>query len=76
VDSERWQRAKELFGSARDHEPAERSAFLEQACGGDEELRQEIEALLAAPSSRGKPIMSTSISLAVSCWLLANEPYR
>ena len=38
---------KELFGAALQHEPAERSAFLREACGSDEPLRAEIEALLA-----------------------------
>jgi hypothetical protein len=53
VDPDRWQRAKELFGSALAREPAERSAFLAQACGGDETLREEIESLLAAHEEAG-----------------------
>ena len=53
MDSDKWQRAKELFGSALDHDPAQRSAFLSQACGGDEALRQEVEALLAAHDEAG-----------------------
>jgi len=48
VDESRWQRAKELFGSALEREPAQRSAFLAEACGGDEALSQEVESLLAA----------------------------
>ena len=42
---ERWRLMKELFGAALQHEPAERSAFLREACGSDEPLRAEIEAL-------------------------------
>jgi serine/threonine protein kinase len=53
VDPIYWQRAKELFGSALALEPAERSAFLAQACSGDEALRQEIESLLAAHEEAG-----------------------
>ena len=53
MDSDKWQRAKELFGSALAHEPAERTAFLAQACGGDETLRHEIESLLAAYEEAG-----------------------
>jgi eukaryotic-like serine/threonine-protein kinase len=53
VDPDHWQRAKELFGSALALEPAERSAFLAQACSGDETLRQEIESLLAAHEEAG-----------------------
>ncbi len=48
MDSDRWQRAKDLFGSALEQEPAQRSAFLAQACRGDESLCQEVESLLAA----------------------------
>ncbi len=53
MDPDKWQRAKELFGTALAHEPAERSAFLAQACGGDETLLQEIESLLAAYGEAG-----------------------
>ena len=56
MDSDKWQRAKELFGSALDHDPAQRRAFLTQACGGDEALRQEIEGLLAAHEEAGTTI--------------------
>jgi serine/threonine protein kinase/Tol biopolymer transport system component len=48
VTSERWQRVKELFEATLERDPAERAAFLAQACGGDEEVRREVESLLAA----------------------------
>ena len=42
-------RAKTLFLAASDlSDPAERTAYLERECGGDAELRQRVEALLAA----------------------------
>jgi serine/threonine protein kinase/tetratricopeptide (TPR) repeat protein len=44
---ERWRLMKELFGAALQREPAEQNAFLREACGSDEPLRAEIEALLA-----------------------------
>ena len=43
---ERWQHIKETFEAAFELPPAERSAWLEQACGGDRELQAEVEALL------------------------------
>ena len=46
MDPDRWQRTKELFGSALAREPADRGAFLAQVCGGDETLRQELESLV------------------------------
>ena len=42
-------RIEELYHSAGKLEPGERSAFLFEACGGDEELRCEVEALLSQP---------------------------
>ena len=40
------ERLKEIFHSARELPPSERDAFLTGACGSDEQLRREIEALL------------------------------
>ena len=45
---------EEIFGQALGiTDPAERQAFLEQACGGDAALRQEVESLLTAISAAG-----------------------
>ena len=41
-----WTRTKELFSLALEREPAARSAYLCEACGGDEALRAEVESLL------------------------------
>ena len=44
----RWQRVKTILADALDRKsPEERTAFLDETCDGDTELRQEIEALLA-----------------------------
>src|SRR5579864_1200576 len=48
---ERWQQVDQLFHSALEREPDERSAFLAEACAGNEELRREIESLLAQDRS-------------------------
>ena len=45
---EQWHRTKELFESALECAPDERSAFLDHACDGDESLRREVESLLAS----------------------------
>jgi serine/threonine-protein kinase len=45
---ERWQRLQEVFHAAADLDPPQQAAYLEEACGGDAELRREAEALLAA----------------------------
>src|SRR6266513_5580912 len=48
MDSELWQMIYRLFHSALERDGGERTAFLAQACVGDERLRQEVESLLAS----------------------------
>ncbi len=45
---EHWQEIRDLLHSAMQLKVAERPAFLDQHCCNDPELRQELEALLAA----------------------------
>ena len=45
---ERWRQIERLFQTALELDAAERAAFLGEACAGDEELRREVESLLAA----------------------------
>ena len=45
---EQWPEVKEIVGAALEREPSERIAFLDQACSQDQELRAEVESLLAA----------------------------
>jgi len=44
---EKWQQIERLYHAALKHEPSQRAAFLQEACAGDEDLRQEVESLLA-----------------------------
>jgi hypothetical protein len=44
---------KEIFQSALDRAPEERSAFVSQACGEDRETRAEVESLLLAHQEAG-----------------------
>jgi len=53
VTPDRMGQIEELYHSARERAPEQRAAFLVQACRGDEELRQEVEELLAPESSNG-----------------------
>src|SRR5580700_3663548 len=43
---ERWVEIERLYHSALDCSPERRSAFLKEACRGDEDLRREVESLL------------------------------
>jgi serine/threonine protein kinase len=47
VTPERWSQIKELFSAALETPELERSRFLESACGGDADLRAEVERMLA-----------------------------
>src|SRR5262245_31136934 len=42
----RWEQVEKLCQAALELEEHQRSAFLEEACRGDEELRREVESLL------------------------------
>jgi eukaryotic-like serine/threonine-protein kinase len=48
VTSERWAQIEELFHRAAECSPQRRTALLEAGCGNDCELREQVEALLAA----------------------------
>jgi Tol biopolymer transport system component len=47
VTPARWSQIKELFSAALETPESERPRFLESACGGDADLRAEVERLLA-----------------------------
>src|SRR5262245_32443191 len=45
---DRWARIDQLLGEALELPAAERASFLDETCDGDEDLRREVESLLAA----------------------------
>jgi eukaryotic-like serine/threonine-protein kinase len=47
---ERWQKIDEIFHAALQCKPEERKAFIDEACRDDEDLRRELESLLAEES--------------------------
>ncbi|MBZ5594518.1 MAG: protein kinase [Acidobacteriia bacterium] len=65
---ERLSQIEEVFHSARECEPEERAAFLAEACREDEELRREVESLLAAEGTTsallGAPMREAAAILA------------
>ena len=68
---ERWQQVKEIFDSAIKYLPEHRPAFLSQACGGDVELRSEVESLITSHEKEGSFIDEPAYYAAAE--LLANE---
>ena len=61
---ERWQKVKEIFDSALQYEPAQRAAFLSNACGGDDALRREVESLITSHEKDGSFIDSPAYEAA------------
>ena len=47
MEQDRWQRISQVLEKSLECEPGQRGRFLDEACGGDEELRREVESLLA-----------------------------
>ena len=47
MERERWQRVERLYHSALERQLGDRAVYLEQACEHDEELRLEVQSLLA-----------------------------
>jgi len=63
---QRWQEIDRIFAAALDHGPDERAAFLDEACAGDEQVRKEVESLLAhdlAESLMGDPAVEEASRL-------------
>src|ERR1700674_1738864 len=44
--SDRWQQIEQIYHAALERDEVERTAYLEEACAGDDALRQEVESLL------------------------------
>ena len=61
---ERWQQVDQLFQAALEREPEERAAFISEACGGDDSLRREVEALLASDGQAGSLIEAPAYVMA------------
>ena len=52
MEQQRWRQIEQLYHSARERDTLQRPAYLSEVCGGDEDLRREIESLLAQDPSR------------------------
>ncbi|PWT90114.1 MAG: hypothetical protein C5B54_07755 [Acidobacteria bacterium] len=61
---EQWKKIDELFDAALELEPAKREAYLDQACNGDDEVRKEVETLLASDAKANSFIETPAIQLA------------
>ncbi|MGD8331039.1 MAG: serine/threonine-protein kinase [Acidobacteriota bacterium] len=48
MDADRWRHISKIFHAALERPSAEREAFLDLACGDDDELRREVSSLLTS----------------------------
>jgi len=48
MSPEHWQKVKEIFYAAQERDENERAAFIAESCDGDDDLRREVESLLAS----------------------------
>ena len=66
ITHDSWQRIKEIFQSAQELTPEERSDFLDRACGDDKSLREEVEALLSADATNEDFLSAPAYEFAAS----------
>lgn len=64
ITHDRWQRIKEIFNSAQDRPPAERSDYLNEVCRDDPSVREEVEALLTADADNDDFLSSPAYEFA------------
>lgn len=53
MDSDRERQITSIFHSALAREAGERSAYLDAACGGNDDLRRELDALIRSHENAG-----------------------
>jgi len=58
---ERYKEIERLYHLALERAPEQREAFLQRACDGDEDLRQEVESLLAAEGEVGSFLAASAM---------------
>ncbi len=64
MDPERWNHVDKLLQSALDRPAAERDVFLRRACGGDQQLEDDVRSLLAAHDRADSFLGAPAIELA------------
>ena len=74
MKSERWQQIDRLYHAALERAPGQRTSFLDETCAGDEDLRREVESLLAQ-EERGDGFLEAP-ALEVAARALAQDQAR
>jgi eukaryotic-like serine/threonine-protein kinase len=71
---ERWQQVANLYHAALERNAGERASFLRESCGGDEELRREVESLLAYEDQAENFIESPALEVAARMMVDRRDP--
>jgi tetratricopeptide (TPR) repeat protein len=58
---DQWERTKQILEEALRVSAEERSSFLDVACGNDQELRAEVESLIAAHEQAGSQFLAAAV---------------
>ncbi len=74
MEPERWRKIELLYHSALERELSARAAFIEQACGGDEALRGEVESLLAESEGTEDFLEAPAVEVAARDLATSFEP--
>ena len=64
MNPERWEKVAQLHRAALERPESERSAFVREASGADEELRREVDSLLAYEGKDGDFMESPAMKVA------------
>jgi serine/threonine protein kinase len=68
---EDWQRVRRIFHDALERPRDEQSAFLDETCAGDPQLRREVESLLASHEEAGGFLESPALDAATGTAVLS-----
>src|SRR5215468_8752294 len=64
MEAKRWGQIKEIYDRALNLWDEGREDFLAEACAGDDELRREVESLLAAHADAGTFLQAPAVEVA------------
>lgn len=70
MDAERLKQIEEIYHAALEIQPGERESFFEKVCGADDQLRREVESLLAFEKTSDQLLDNSPESLAAEMFVV------
>jgi serine/threonine protein kinase len=68
MDADRWTRVEQLCQEALERDEQQQAAFLDSACGANQELRREVESLLAHRHRTGTFLETSAVEIAAKAF--------